>query len=47
MNCRAAENGNIECARILLEYNADVDALNFNSQTAFHVVWLFKNSFTF
>jgi hypothetical protein len=26
---RAAENGSIECAKIILEYNADIDALNF------------------
>jgi ankyrin repeat protein len=35
---RAAESGNIECAKILLEYNADIDALNFNGHTAFHMV---------
>ena len=35
---RAAENGSIECAKIILEYNADIDALNFQGQTAFHVV---------
>ena len=35
---RAAEVGSIDCAKILLEYNADVDALNFSGQTAFHVV---------
>jgi hypothetical protein len=28
-NFRAAEVGSIECAKILLEYNADIDALNF------------------
>lgn len=26
---RAAEIGSIECAKILLEYNADIDAVNF------------------
>jgi len=26
---RAAENGSIECAKIILDYNADIDALNF------------------
>ena len=26
---RAAEVGSVECAKILLEYNADIDALNF------------------
>jgi len=26
---RAAEVGSIDCAKILLEYNADIDALNF------------------
>lgn len=36
--CRAAEVGSIECAKILLEYNADIDALNFTGQTPFHVV---------
>lgn len=34
---RAAENGSIECAKIILEYNADIDALNFQGQTSFHV----------
>ena len=28
-NLRAAENGSIECAKIILDYNADIDALNF------------------
>lgn len=37
---RAAENGSIICAKILLEYNADIDAVNFQGQTAFHVVSL-------
>ena len=37
---RAAEVGSIECAKVLLEYNADIDALNFSGQTAFHVVFL-------
>lgn len=27
---RAAEVGTIECAQILLEFNADIDALNFS-----------------
>ena len=35
---RAAEVSSIECAKILLDYNADIDALNFQGQTAFHVV---------
>ena len=35
---RAAEVASIECAKILLEYNADIDALNFSGQTAFHIV---------
>ncbi len=29
INLRAAENGSIDCAKIILEYNADIDALNF------------------
>ena len=37
---RAAEVSSIECAKILLDYNADIDALNFQGQTAFHVVFL-------
>jgi hypothetical protein len=36
---RAAEVGSIDCAKVLLEYNADIDALNFTGQTAFHVVF--------
>ena len=38
LGTRAAENGSIECAKIILEYNADIDALNFQGQTSFHVV---------
>lgn len=35
---RAAEVGTIECAKILLDNSADIDALNYTGQTAFHVV---------
>jgi ankyrin repeat protein len=37
---RAAEVGSIECAKILLDSNADIDALNFSGHTALHVVSL-------
>jgi len=39
--CRAAEISSIECAKILLEYNADIDALNFSGHTALHTVSFF------
>lgn len=35
---RAAEGGYIDCAKILLDSNADIDALNFSGQTPLHVV---------
>jgi hypothetical protein len=44
---RAAENGSIDCAKIILEYNADIDALNFQGQTSFHVVILYYLRSTF
>ncbi len=43
---RAAEVGSLDCAKILLEYNADIDATNFTGQTAFHVVTLFQTHFS-
>ncbi|CDW78730.1 UNKNOWN [Stylonychia lemnae] len=33
----AAETCAIDCAKILLEHNADIDAQNFSGQTSFHV----------
>ena len=40
INVRAAEGGFIDCAKILIDNNADIDALNFQGQTPFHVVSL-------
>mmetsp|Transcript_22575 Transcript_22575/g.21752 ORF Transcript_22575/g.21752 Transcript_22575/m.21752 type:complete len:103 (+) Transcript_22575:193-501(+) len=34
---RAAEIGSIEIGKILLEHNADIDALNFSGHTSFHI----------
>lgn len=35
---RAAEVGDIEMVEILLDHDADIDALNYLKQTPFHVV---------
>ena len=34
---RAAEVGDLEIAEILLDHDADIDALNYMKQTPFHV----------
>jgi ankyrin repeat protein len=34
---RAAEVNSLECAQILIEQNADIDATNFRGETALHV----------
>jgi ankyrin repeat protein len=36
-NCRAAEVGDLEITQILLDHDADIDALNYMKQTPFHV----------
>lgn len=33
---RASEINSIDCARILIEQNADINALDFRGQTSFH-----------
>ena len=38
LNNRAAEAGDIEIAEILLDHDADIEALNYKKQTAFHIV---------
>ena len=40
---RAAEIDSLECARILIEQNADVDALDFSGRTSYHVASIFGN----
>ena len=37
---RAAEIGSISCAKVLLEFNADIDAKNLAGETPFHVAAL-------
>lgn len=39
---RAAEIGAIECAKVLLEYNNDVNDRNYQAHTPFHVAALNK-----
>lgn len=40
---RCAEIGNIDCAQILLEFDAHIDAVNVAGQTAFHVAGINRN----
>ena len=40
---RAAEIGSIRCAEILLKFNVDVDAENFQGQTPYHVAGINKH----
>ena len=40
---RAAESNSVECARILVEQNADLDAEDIKGWTPFHVAASFKN----
>jgi ankyrin repeat protein len=39
---RAAEVGSTSCARILLDYNSDINSKNYSAQTPFHVAALNK-----
>jgi len=40
---RAAEVGSIICAEILLQYETNINALNFAGQTPFHIASLNRN----
>ena len=40
---RAAEINSVECARILVEQNADLDSVDFEGRTAFHTAAVQNN----